>query len=288
MRDAQWRHSTPRGVFIGDEETARTVRARARQWVAGLRESWHPLMVFTQSRFRATYRAQSLGIVWPIANPLILMVVMSLVFGVVFRAAMPAYPVFLMLGLVLWHFVIHAWTDGTSSLVRHSAIVKQTAVPAYVVVVGTVLSHLFTLGFASLSLVPLIAFYPEAFRVMPALILLPVLILLALLTTVGLVFATSVLNVRYRDVGYIVDSVLLVLFWATPIVWPIENVPRWMHPVLWINPVASILQCLRTVVMHGAFPPLPLFAEAVASSLGTLVVGVLVYRRYHYQVADHV
>lgn len=291
MRERRLRHFTPRGVFDGDPEEADeafTALGRARRVLAELQENRRALAVFTTSRFRATYRAQSLGILWPIANPLILMIVMSVVFGVVFKPDVDAYPVFLMLGLVLWHFLTHAWTHGTTAFIRHADIVKKTGIPPYVVSLGTVLSHLFTLAFASLSVLPLIAVYPEAFPVTPALLLLPVLVVLALVGATGLVLATSVLHVLYRDVAYIVDSALLVLFWATPIVWPIEQVPEWVHPYLWVNPIASNLHCIRSVVMHGALPPAGVFGAAVVGALALLVFGVVVHRRYARLVVDHV
>ena len=246
------------------------------------------MLVFATNRFRVTYRAQVLGIFWPMANPLILVTVMSVVFGVIFKTDIEAYPVFLMLGMVLWNFVIHSWTDGTACLVRHAQVVKRTAVPSYVVVTGTVLSHLFTLGFSSLSLVPLVAFYPEAFHISAALLLLPVLIAIAIITVLGLVLATSVLNVLYRDVGYVVDSILLVMFWATPIVWPLERLPQSIHGVLLLNPVAANLHCMRDVIMKGVFPPLSVFLSAALGSLVLLLIGTVVHRRIDSLVTDHV
>ena len=100
------------------------------------------------------------------------MIVMTVFFGVVFPPDIDAYPVFLLLGLVPWHFLSHAWTDGTTCLLHHAAVIKRTSVPSYVVVMGTVFSHVFNLGFASLSLLPLIALYPDSFKVSLAMLLL--------------------------------------------------------------------------------------------------------------------
>lgn len=288
MTEPEWRHFTPKGIHLGDDRSTPSLAGWWRRFMREAKAHHQALRAFTSSRFRATYRAQSLGIVWPIANPLVLMLVISVVFGVVFKGEVQAYPVFLMLGLVLWQFLTHSWTQATGSLVSHADIVKRAAVPAWVVLVGTVLSHVFTLGFASLSLLPLVAVYPEAFHVTFGLLLVPFNVAAVVLTAIALSLATGVLNAAYRDVGYIVDSVLLVVFWATPIMWPLEYVPQWFRPFVLVNPIASNLQCIRDVVLKGAWPPGTVIAAAFVGPLLLLAAGAFVYDRRAASVPDHV
>jgi ABC-type polysaccharide/polyol phosphate export permease len=280
--EALWRHRTRQGTRIGDDQS----------WLRYLRSELlgqgHALAVFTHGCFRATYRAQALGRLWPIANPVILMIVMSLVFGVVFPTPVGAYPVFLMLGLVPWHFLSHAWTDGTTCFLSHAEILKRTSVPGWVVATGTVLSHVMNLAFASLSILPLIFVYPEAFRLSPALILLPVVVALLVVLVLGLALASATLNVAYRDVGYIVNSALTVLFWASPIVYPLDHLPPVARSWMLLNPMAGLLTCLRDIVMGGRLPPLDVFAAASLSSVTVLALALLLYRRFSRELADHV
>jgi len=282
-----WRHRTPRGTIVGDDDAPST-QAELRRFVEELSSNLHALEVFTLGRFRATYRAQALGLLWPMANPTILMIVMSVVFGVVFPSSIPAYPVFLMLGLVPWHFLSHAWTDGTTCFLHHAEIIKRTSVPAYVVVIGTVFSHVLNMGFAALSIVPLIAFYPEAFHVSAALLLLPVVVVLLVALGLGLVLLSAVLNVVYRDVGYVVNSALVVLFWVTPIVYPMGKLAGLSHKAMLLNPMATLIQCVRVIVLEGAMPPPAILGAAAVSSLAVLISGALLYRRFSGVVADHV
>ena len=111
---------------------------------------------------------------------------------------------------------------------------------------------------------------------------------LLLLLVIGLALITAVLDVVYRDVGYVVNSLLLVFFWLTPIVYPLDRVSAPVRRVLLLSPATSILSCLRDVVMGGRFPPLTVFSGALAETLGLLVVGGIVYRRYERTVPDHV
>ncbi len=284
----RWEHRTAKGTYVGDVDgQPRALGALARLWeqLTSYRDT---LAVFASSKFRAAHRAQMLGLLWPIAYPTVLMIVMSVVFGVVFRTDLEAYPVLLMLGLVPWHFLSHAWTSGMHSLLVHSEIIKRTAVPPWVIITGTVLADLYNLGFSALSVLPLIAFYPEAFKVSPALLLLPLVVVCLIAFGLGLALASAVLNVIFRDTGYIVDSVLIALFWATPIIYPLSRVPGLGHALMHLNPMATIVESVRVIVMQGETPSGWLMLSVFGGCFGTLLLGALVYRLFAPVVSDHV
>lgn len=286
--DSAWQHRTANGTYAGDAEGRPAGGSALARLALSLSLHRHTLAVFAASRFRAVHRAQLLGVLWPIAYPTVLMIVMSVVFGVVFRTDIEAYPVLLLLGLVPWHFLSHAWTSGMHSLLVHAEIVKRTAVPSWVVVTGTVLSALYNLAFSSLSLLPLIAVYPQAFRVSLALLWIPLLVVALVAFGLGLALASSVLNARFRDTGYVVDSVLIAMFWATPIIYPMSRVPGVGHALMHANPMATIIEALRVIVIEGAAPPPAILGAAFGGSLLVLSLGALVHRALAPTVSDHV
>jgi ABC-type polysaccharide/polyol phosphate export permease len=96
------------------------------------------------------------------------------------------------------------------------------------------------------------------------------------------------MHVLYRDVAYVVDSILLVLFWLTPIVYPIERVPETIRRVLLLSPLTGILSCLRDVVIGGRLPTGSVFLAAVGTSFACFLAGVAVYRRHAPFLADYV
>jgi ABC-type polysaccharide/polyol phosphate export permease len=283
-----WRHRTPAGTFSESAPRRPGLVGTLVRIGLELVEHRHALGVFVASQFRATYRAQALGLFWPIANPLLLTIVLSVVLGAVFPSGMDGYPVFLLLGLVVWNFMTHAWTGGTRALVTHTAIVKNTELPPHLVIVGSVGSSAVALGLASLSLLPLLAVYPDSFRLSPALFALPVVLALLFLLAIALSLATSVLHVLYRDVAYVVDSILLVFFWLTPILYPLERVPARLRRILLVNPLAAILSALRDILMGGRLPPAHVFLSGVATTLVLALVGAHLYRRHAPFVSDHV
>lgn len=287
-REREWRYATSLGPSIGPEQNAFSLRGRIRYTLRELYANRYVLSTFTISRFRATYRAQALGVWWPVANPLVLMLVMSITFGVVFPPPSEAYPVTLMIGLVIWHYLTHVVSDGKGCLLDHAAVLKKTAVPGYVIAIGTALSHVFTLAFAMLSILPLAMFYPEAFHLTSYLLLIPFLLLCLVIFAMGATLIASVLNVYYRDVGYIVDSFMLVFFWLTPVIYPLDKFSESSRAVFLLNPMASIITCARDIVMWGRLPSGLVFAAASGTSLAVLLIGILVYRRLGACVSDHV
>ncbi|HJL16675.1 MAG TPA: ABC transporter permease [Sandaracinaceae bacterium LLY-WYZ-13_1] len=287
-RQSAWLHRTARGSYVGDADGSPTGRGPLGRALDALWMHRHTLAVFAGSRFRAAHRAQLLGLLWPIAYPTVLMIVMSVVFGVVFRTEIEGYPVLVLLGLVPWHFLSHAWTSGMHSLLAHAAIVKRTAVPPWVIVTGTVLSDLYNLGFSALSILPLIAVYPEVFRVSLALFWIPAILLCLVAFALGLALASSVLNVAFRDTGYVVDSILIAFFWATPIIYPMDRVPGVGHTLMHLNPMATLVESIRVVVMRGESPPPTVLGAAVLGSLAVLGGGLLAHRLLAPGVSDHV
>lgn len=285
---SEWVHRTARGTYLGDADGQALRLSGLARLVFQLRQFRDTLSVFASSKFRAAYRAQMLGVLWPIAYPTVLMIVMSVVFGYVFRTDIEGYPVLLLLGLVPWHFLSHAWTSAMHSLLGNADIVKRTSVPPWVIIAGTVFSDLYNLGFSSLSILPLIAIYPESFKVSFALLLMPVVVICLIAFALGLGLASAVLNVIFRDTGYIVDSVLIALFWATPIIYPMSQVPGLAHALMHLNPMATIVEAIRVIVIQGQVPPPWIMIAMVGGSFGVLVFGALVYRLFAPVVSDHV
>jgi ABC-type polysaccharide/polyol phosphate export permease len=130
--------------------------------------------------------------------------------------------------------------------------------------------------------------YPSAFQVSFAILFLPVVLALLVALALGLALLSGVLNVVYRDVGYIVNSALVVLFWATPIMYPLDKISGTARRLMLLNPMASIIECIRDIIMDGRLPPLGVIAAAAGSSCGVLLLGLLLYRRFAREIADHV
>lgn len=246
------------------------------------------LQVLTRSDFRSRYRAQALGVVWSLLNPLVMMGIMSIIFTQVFRSTTRHFPVFLLIGLILWQWVQNSVSAATQVFVHNADVIKRTVFARWLLPVSSVLSYGINFCIESLALLLFVPFFPDAFRLSPALLLIPLLLLALVLALIGVALATSVLNVIYRDVAYLVNTALLLLYWLTPVIYPIQVVPEPFRSVLRWNPFGAIITALRGALMEGKVPD-ALGALTIVVPVALLLLGgALIFRHYERMVLDHV
>ena len=205
-----------------------------------------------------------------------------------FNSATKHFPVFLLIGLVTWQWVQNSVTSATQVFVHHADIIKRTVFSRWLLPVSAVLSYGINFLIESLALLAFIPIFPGAFKVSWALLLVPVLLLALLLTLVGISLATSVLNVIYRDVAYLVNTALLLLYWLTPVIYPFSVVPEPFRSVLRWNPIGAVLTALRDAIMLGQAPDRWGALTIVVPVAAALTIGVLVFRHFERMVLDHV
>ena len=197
--------------------------------------------ILVAKQLKLRYRGTVLGFVWTLLNPLLLMLVYSLVFSVYFRLDMEHYPAFLFTGLLPWLWFASSLQQGVTSICmarpRHGV-----AFPGRLPVV-TVLAN--TVNFL-LTLPLLLAFLlASRVRLGPPLLLLPVLIGLEFLLGLGLVLIAAAVNVRFRDLQHIILHLLTVLQFLTPIFYPMSLIPDAFRPWVYLNPLAILIDAFH-------------------------------------------
>jgi ABC-type polysaccharide/polyol phosphate export permease len=279
-----WVMRTPEGTKICRRDGDTFVPARS-PWIG---EQLALLRLFVVNDFRARYRAQALGVVWSLIQPLVMMGILSLVFTKAFRSTEPHFPVFLLIGLLVWQWVSAALNASTYAFMGNADMVKRTVFPRMLLPLATVLSYGINAGVESIALLALIPFFPGAFHLSWALLgIVPLLLCLVVLLG-GAVLAISVLNVIYRDVAYLVSTSLLLLYWLTPIVYPPQFLPEpWRALFAW-NPLYGIITGLREMILQERFPDLASWGRLGSVTLLAALVGVAVFRRQETEMLDHV
>lgn len=253
--------------------------------------SQHPLEVLwllTRTDFRARYRSQALGMLWSLLNPLVTMGLISVVFTHLFRSSEPFFPIFLLIGLIVWQWVTGSMSAVTTVFVTNADLIKRTIFARQLMPVATILSYGLHFCLETLVILLFIPIFPGAFKLTPALLLVPVFLVFLVLLLSGAALAISVLNVIYRDVAYIVSTSLLLLYWLTPVFYPMDVIPFPYRTYLQCNPIAGILTGLRRAIMHGDTPSLLGWAGIVVPTLLMMLIGWRVYRHYEHMVLDFV
>jgi ABC-type polysaccharide/polyol phosphate export permease len=285
-----WVHVTPTGRFFGGETPSGTVRGPLESFRVALVTGWElrsALWILVLKEFKSRYRAQALGLFWSLAYPLFMMITISVAFVYVLRIDIPNFPIFYLIAAIFWHWFSNGLMSATSIFNENGGLVKRTTFPRYLLPVSRVLAS-FLAFLTEWALV--IAFYfvfPDAFTFTYRILALPLLFLLTFVLLVGASLIVSVLDVRYRDVYYMVTSALTVGFWASPILYPVEKAPEHLRWVLQMNPMTGVIEGARAVIMYGRWPIASQLLQTAIVALVVFFVGCLVFRRYNLTLADH-
>jgi ABC-type polysaccharide/polyol phosphate export permease len=227
--------------------------------------------------FRIRYRNMSLGLLWSVLNPLIMVAVYTFVFTKIFKSAIPHFPLFVLSGLIPFNFFVLSWTAATNSILDNASLVKRTPVRRELFPVAGVLSNVFHLVLQLVMIVALVIYFDVGFS--KQWFWLPLVWGLELLFIIGLGMATAALNVYVRDTRYVVESLTLVIFWLVPIFYSFEMVPQEFADLYQYNPVAALVLATRRVIFEAQAPHAALMWKLTGVSLGSLVAGAAIFHR---------
>ena len=239
----------------------------------GLRHFLHLLYLISFTDFRKVYFNTALGYMWSLLRPLMLFAVLLFVFTQVFRIGSEVnnYPVLLLFNIVLFGFFTESTLAAVTSVVSQESVVRKTQFPRLVIPLSSVLTGLFNLG---LNMIVVFIFI-VAFGVEPmwTWLLFPLVVLSLLVLTAATAMLLSVLYVRYRDVLIIWTVATTMLFYATPVLYPIEFMPEQFQSAAFVNPLTPIMEQARVWVVDPDAPT----AVAAAGGWLHLIPAVLIY-----------
>lgn len=251
---------------------------------------------------RIRYRFAALGFAWAILEPLIMMLVLTFVFSVVFQlrfdeldtgAGHSSYALFILTGLLAWQFLSTSLTGAMSSLLESHNLVTKVNFPREVIPLATIGVAVVNLAIGTVLLLVLysllIGGFPGA-----GIGWLFLIFLIQLTLVVGLSLICSTLNATFRDIGYMVNAALLFGFYATPIFYQPSLVYEALsdrglesfYPVYFVNPMAGLITCYRQALFENRLPDLAYLAWPALCAVGLLAAGVIVFRKRSPTLAD--
>lgn len=226
---------------------------------------------------KVRYRRSMIGFLWTMLQPMLTMLVLSMVFSALFRFDVPNYPVYALAGIMFWNFFSQSVTTSMNSLKVNAQLLTKIPVPKAVFPLATVLAGVINLLFAMVPLFAILLITGHPIR--PAVAFVPVAVLLAALFTFGAGLLLSPMAVFFYDTIEMISVLMTLLMYMTPIFYPMDIVPERYLWAVRFNPLRSVLEVFRDPIYFGKIPPLGHLAVAIGVTVVALVVGIVAFRR---------
>jgi len=237
---------------------------------------WELLFAMTEKELRARYKYTIFGFFWLVANPILQMIIIYFVFSLFMREPIENYQYYLFIGLLVWNFFSLSLTKGTPCIVNERSLIKKAKFPRSVIPLSIMLSNLvhFILALI-LFIIPILFIETITLSQIPSILLSLVLLIVF---TGGITLLTSALNVRFRDVNFFVQALLIIWFYATPIVYSISVVP---YKFMWLwrlNPMTSVVQLMQHGFLGASPPGIAMLSSNIITTIIIFIVGFFVFQ----------
>lgn len=231
--------------------------------------------------FKVKYRRSVLGVVWSVLNPLLMMIVMSAVFSYMFRFNIENFPLYLILGQIMFNLMSDATSGAMQSIIGAASLIQKIRIEKMVFPLEKVIFSLVNFLFSAIAAVAVMIY----FRIMPTwdILFLPLCIVYVVAFSAGLGLILSSLAVFFRDVIHLWSVILTAWTYATPLFYPLELLPDTLQFLIQFNPMYQYITYFRDIMMYGITPTLEQNLICIAMAAISLALGILVFRKTEHK-----
>ena len=234
---------------------------------------------------KVRYKQTILGCVWALIQPVMGMVIFSIIFG--HWAKIPSdnypYPIFVYSGLLPWTFFANALTQSGNSVIGSASLISKVYFPRIIIPLASIGSCLLDFAIALAIMLGLMVFYGVGFGV--NLLALPILLVALIFTALGVGTFLSALMVSYRDFRYVIPFLVQVWMYATPVVFSVKLVPVHWRWALYLNPVSGIIDGFRSAFLGKSFN-LDVLLLSFGASIVMFIIGIAYFEKVERNFAD--
>ena len=233
---------------------------------------------------KVRYKGSVLGFLWTFLNPLLQLVVYTIVFSTIMRVDIDKYYIYLFVGLIPWIFFASSIQVGAVSIMMNKDLIKKIYFPRIILPIVTTNSAFMNMFYS--MIVVLLTILVSGIGFSKYMLLLPVVMVVQYILVLGMTFIFSALNVFFRDLEYILNIVLMAWFYMTPIVYSIDMVPTEYRGIFLINPMSSIIMFYREILYYKKAPDFSFFGNIVLYSIIMIFIGYFVFERLQKSFAE--
>jgi len=246
----------------------------------------------TKKELKVKYRGSVLGFLWSLLNPILVMVVYSFVFSIIMRLGVEDYAIFLISALLGHNFLANSVSYGASSIVANGNLINKIYFPREILPLSIVFANLANFLFELIALFIVLTIMGYKFYMF--LYLLPVIIFVQFFLVAGSTLLVSSLNVFFRDLQHLISIIMMVWFFATPIIYPLDLVPETFRRILYFNPMTLFAMLYRNIFYYVNYregfelPSFYFILYAVGVSLLVFFVGYFVFKKLEPRFAEEI
>jgi ABC-type polysaccharide/polyol phosphate export permease len=258
-----------------------------RTTIVGLYRYRQLLRSLVTKDLKLKYRGSMLGFLWSLGNPLMLIVVYTFAFKYILRIGDDRFVLLFLIGILGWTFFASSTVMAAGSIVDNAALVKSVFFPRAILPTASVL---FNLAQYLLTLSVFLPLMLAFFGVGPSapMLLFPVFLLLQVAFTIGIALLIGLGTAFYRDVRHLVEVALLLLFWMTPIVYRMDQVPERFRPIVLASPMSPFVVAYQRLFYDVRWPEPGIWIGCVAYALGALAIGSAVFLAMEDRLVEQV
>lgn len=233
------------------------------------------LMNLVSRDIKVRYRRSVLGMVWTILNPLLMMVVITVVFSTLFKQNIEFFPIYYLAGTLIFSFNSETTSNALYSIICNANLLKKIYIPKYLFPLSKVVSGLVNLIFSLIAVVIVMIILKAPFH--STLLLLPIPIFYTFIFSVGLGLFLAATTVFFRDIAHFYGVFLMAWTYFTPIFYPESILPPTAMKVMWFNPMYHYVDYMRNIILYGNFPGLKENLVCFLFGVTMLLIGVYTF-----------
>lgn len=255
------------------------------QHIKELYEYREMIISLVRKDLRGRYKGSVLGFLWTFVNPLLQLIVYTIVFSIIMRASYEQYYLFLFVALVPWMFFSSSVTDGAASILKEKDMVKKIYFPREVMPIADTTSNFVNMLFCFIVIFAVLLVSGWGISLYACLAL-PVIMVVEYIICLGIALLTSALTVYFRDLQYILGIIAMAWQYITPVMYSSERVPEELLPLWNLNPMTPVIEAYRSVLYYKTFPELDTLLSAFVLGVIVLVLGIFVFNRLEKGFAE--
>lgn len=237
---------------------------------------FRPLLMELVTRdIKTKYRRSILGVLWTLLNPLLMMLVLSVVFSHIFKFQVENYPLYILSGQVVFNFFSESTSSAMSSIINNAPLIKKVYIPKYLFTLSRVASSVVNVMASFCALIVVMVFSGIELNFTVLLLVVPMGILIIFSTGIGLLLAT--VAVKFRDIIHLYGVLITALTYLTPVIYPISILPAKIRFFVELNPLTGILNMFRNLMIYNTLPTVGQLLTSVTIAIGTFLLGLFVF-----------